>query len=223
MVVFPFLTANVAQTNTFQCILTTDGDRTFALLRFGEMFWGPGQRLHHDALTGYTDGGSRFHNESTVPPGNLFGPAGRYRPQEATGNTGRRGQWVYDLTGPPGADSDPRRRCRAWALKEPDPSVWTEGLSACPCIRAQVLEDLAFGPETLPTQQGALVKRLRAQRWGSRGGQVFQSILANAHGSGKRCVYDLQGPLLAGYSERYFSGDNAQDYIGEGSLMSFFS
>ncbi|XP_064173635.1 fibrillin-2 isoform X2 [Anguilla rostrata] len=209
---------NLSETNTFQCILTTDGDRSFALLRFGEMGWGPGQRLLHDALTGFTDGGAVFHNESTVPAHNLFGPAGRYRPQEVTGNTGRRGQWVYDLTRPPGPDSDPRRKCRAWALREPDPSVWMEGVSSCPCVRAQALEDLAFGPETLPAQQGAQVRALRAQRWGSSGGHVFQSILANVHGSGKRCVYDLQGPLLAGYSERYFSGSSVQDYIDKDLL-----
>ncbi|KAG5831344.1 hypothetical protein ANANG_G00302770 [Anguilla anguilla] len=209
---------NLSETNTFQCILTTDGDRSFALLRFGEMGWGPGQRLHHDALTGFTDGGAVFHNESTVPAHNLFGPAGRYRPQEVTGNTGRRGQWVYDLTRPPGPDSDPRRKCRAWALREPDPSVWMEGVSSCPCVRAQALEDLAFGPETLPAQQGVQVRALRAQRWGSSGGHVFQSILANVHGSGKRCVYDLQGPLLAGYSERYFSGNSVQDYIDKDLL-----
>ncbi|KAG9344479.1 hypothetical protein JZ751_011149 [Albula glossodonta] len=204
---------NLSETNTFQCILTTDGDRSFALLHFGEMNWGPGQRPHHNALTGYTDGGSFFHNESTVPPDNLFGRAGRYRPQEVIGNTGRLGDWVYDLTGPLGLDSDPRKKCRAWALKESDPSVWTEGVAPCPCTRAQVLEDLAFGPETLPVKQRQLVKDLRGLRWGGSGGQVFQSILANMHGSGKRCVYDPQGPLLAGYSERYFSTSNIQDHI----------
>uniref|UniRef100_A0AAY5K0T8 Si:ch73-105b23.6 n=1 Tax=Esox lucius TaxID=8010 RepID=A0AAY5K0T8_ESOLU len=46
---------NNSETNTFQCILTTDGQRSFALIHFGEMRWGPGQRIHHDALTGYTD------------------------------------------------------------------------------------------------------------------------------------------------------------------------
>lgn len=210
------------QANTFQCILTTDGERSFALLRFGEMYWGPGQRIHHDALTGYTDGGAHFFNETTDPT-NLFGPGGRYRPQEVKGNTGQLGQLVYDLTGPTEREQDPKMRCQVWALKEPEPKEWAKGVSSCPCTRAQALEDLAFGPETLPPNQQDRVRvtELRGLRWGGSGGHVFQSILSNQHGSGKRCVYDPQGPLLAGYSERYFSGATAQKHIGTVSVTSY--
>ncbi|XP_071235670.1 fibrillin-1 [Salvelinus alpinus] len=210
---------NHSETNTFQCILTTDGERSFALLRFGEMYWGPGQRIHHDALTGYTDGGAHFFNETTSST-NLFGPGGRYRPQEVRGNTGKLGQLVYDLTGPTEREQDPKMRCQVWALKEPEPKEWAMGVSSCPCTRAQALEDLAFGPETLPPNQQDRVRlrELRGLRWGGSGGHVFQSILSNRHGSGKRCVYDPQGPLLAGYSERYFSGATAQKHIDEDLL-----
>ncbi|XP_071007532.1 mucin-4 [Oncorhynchus clarkii lewisi] len=210
---------NYSEANTFQCILTTDGERSFALLRFGEMYWGPGQRIHHDALTGYTDGGAHFFNETTDPT-NLFGPGGRYRPQEVKGNTGQLGQLVYDLTGPTEREQDPKMRCQVWALKEPEPKEWAKGVSSCPCTRAQALEDLAFGPETLPPNQQDRVRvtELRGLRWGGSGGHVFQSILSNQHGSGKRCVYDPQGPLLAGYSERYFSGATAQKHIDEDLL-----
>ncbi|XP_038816074.1 uncharacterized protein si:ch73-105b23.6 [Salvelinus namaycush] len=210
---------NHSETNTFQCILTTDGERSFALLRFGEMYWGPGQRIHHDALTGYTDGGAHFFNETTSST-NLFGPGGRYRPQEVRGNTGKLGQLVYDLTGPTEREQDPKMRCQVWALKEPEPKEWAKGVSSCPCTRAQALEDLAFGPETLPPNQQDRVRlrELRGLRWGGSGGHVFQSILSNRHGSGKRCVYDPQGPLLAGYSERYFSGATAQKHIDEDLL-----
>ncbi|KPP79189.1 hypothetical protein Z043_101243, partial [Scleropages formosus] len=172
---------NLSETNTFQCVLTTDGERSFALLHFAEMSWGPGQRLNHAALTGYTDGKKNFHNERIAPSQNLFGPRGRYRPHEVTGNA---------------------------------------GVSPCPCTLAQALEDLAFGPETLPPQQEERVQELRNLRWGGATGQVFRSILANAHGSGKRCMYDPQGPLLRGYGDRYFTVATAQDHI-EKDLLPF--
>lgn len=175
------------------------------------MSWGPGQRLHHDALIGYTDG-KFYHREPIVPPENLYGPGGRYRPQQIRGFMGNVGQLLYDLAGPVGLSMDPGTRCQAWAMQEPDPIEWTEGLSLCPCNRAQASEDLSFLQDS--TDPGPRVKTLRGQRWGSAGGQVFHSILSNKHGSGKRCVYELDGPLLAGYSERYFFGHSLQEHIG---------
>ncbi|XP_049457035.1 mucin-like protein [Epinephelus fuscoguttatus] len=208
---------NYSETNTFQGILTTDGARSFALLRYGEMLWGPGQRQYHDALIGYTDG--KFsHKEPTVPPDNLFGPGGRYRPQQVKGVMGKLGQQVYDLTGPPGSDVDFSIRCQSWAMKEPDPAEWTKELSSCPCTRTQALEDLSFMQDT--ADPGSRVKTLRGQRWGGGGGHVFQSILSSRDGSGKRCVYEPDGPLLAGYNERYFSGHSMQKHI-DGDLLPF--
>nr|XP_033469720.1 mucin-like protein [Epinephelus lanceolatus] len=208
---------NYSETNTFQGILTTDGARSFALLRYGEMLWGPGQRQYHDALIGYTDG--KFsHKEPTVPPDNLFGPGGRYRPQQVKGVMGKLGQQVYDLTGPPGSDVDFSIRCQSWAMKEPDPVKWTNKLSSCPCTRTQALEDLSFMQDT--ADPGSRVKTLRGQRWGGGGGHVFQSILSSRDGSGKRCVYEPDGPLLAGYNERYFSGHSMQKHI-DGDLLPF--
>ncbi|XP_031434910.1 mucin-4-like [Clupea harengus] len=209
---------NLSETNTFQCILTTDGERSFGLLRFGDMLWGPGQRIHHNALIGYTDGADHFHNETTLPPDNLFGRGGRYRPQDMLGNTGHLGQLVYDLTKPSGTREDPHRKCQMWALREPDPVEWALGVEPCPCTRTQAMEALAFGPETLPPKQEALVREMRGLRWGGAGGQVFQSILSNRHGAGKSCVYDPQGPLLAGYSERYFNMDKSQQHIDKDLL-----
>ncbi|TSK42144.1 Fibrillin-1 [Bagarius yarrelli] len=205
---------NYSETNTFQAILAMDGVRSFAILRYGNMSWGPGQRIYHNALIGYTDGFNKFHNEIPNPPSNLFGPGGRYRPQSIVGNTGKLGQLLYDLTGDTVVSSDPQRQCQVWALKEPNPKEWMLGLVPCPCTRTQVLEDLAFGPETQPERNGAYVKNLRSLRWGGGAGQVFQSILFNKQNAGKRCVYDPQGALLAGYSERYFTNDKIQEHIG---------
>nr|XP_021336607.1 fibrillin-2 isoform X1 [Danio rerio] len=211
---------NLSETNTFQCILTTDGLRSFALLRYGDMNWGPGQRTHHDALIGYTDGKNNFHNEIPNPPNNLFNSGGRYRPQTVTGNTGELGKLVYDLTGSDKTSSDPQRQCHIWAFSEPDPKEWALGLATCPCTRVQAQEDLAFGPETLPSEQTAQVRDLRSMRWGGKRGRVVQSILFNKQRAGKRCLYDPEGPLLAGYSERFFTEDKAQQHI-DNDLLPF--
>ncbi|XP_052007696.1 mucin-like protein isoform X2 [Xyrauchen texanus] len=209
---------NLSESNTFQCILTTDGLRSFALFRYSDMKWGPGQRIRHEALIGYTDGKNHFHNEIPKPSNNLFGPGGYYRPQTVVGNTGELGQLVYNLTGSTDASSDPQRQCQLWAFNEPEPKEWALGLAPCPCTRTQAQEDLAFGPETLPSQQMAYVKELRALRWGGSRGRVFQSILFNKQRAGRRCVYDAEGPLLAGYSERFFTEDKAQQHIDKDLL-----
>ncbi|XP_026858371.2 mucin-4 [Electrophorus electricus] len=211
---------NLSETNTFQCILTTDGARSYSLHRYRDMNWGPGQRVYHNALIGYTNGINSFVNEVPTPHDNLFGPRGRYRPQTTIGNTGELGLLVYDLTGATVASSNSQRQCQSWALKEPDPSEWALGLAPCQCTRGQALEDPGFGPETLPVESTARVKELRDLRWGGGAGQVFQSILFNKQRAGKRCVYHPQGPLLAGYSERYFSDDKMQDHIDK-DLMPF--
>ncbi|XP_073669018.1 uncharacterized protein [Paramisgurnus dabryanus] len=209
---------NLSETNTFQCILTTDGQRSFALLRYSEMNWGPGQRTDHDALIGYTDGKSNFHNETSNPPNNTFGPGGRYRPQTVKGNTGVLGQLVYDLTGSIDSSSDPQRQCQLWAFSEPDPTEWAVGIAPCPCTRTQAQEDLVFVPEILPSEQMGYVRELRDLRWGGRRGRVFQSVLFNRQRAGKRCVYDPEGPLLAGYSERFFTEDKTQQHIDKDLL-----
>ncbi|XP_029031266.3 fibrillin-2 isoform X1 [Betta splendens] len=210
-----FQNVNILETNTFQCILATDGTRSFALLRYAEMSWNRGQRLYYDALIGYTDGNFSF-SERPVPNDNLFGPGGRYRPQQMNGTLGKLGQIVYDLAKLEGSGLDARIRCRLWAIKEPDPTDWTKVLPTCPCTRTQVLEDLSFSQDT--SDPGSRVKTLRGQRWGGAGGHIYQSVLSNRYGSGKRCVYDPEGPLLAGYSERYFSGGNLQKHIDEDLL-----
>ncbi|XP_049591742.1 fibrillin-2 isoform X1 [Syngnathus scovelli] len=206
---------NQSETNTFQCILATDGVRSFALLQYGEMRWGPGQREHHDALIGYMAGKS-VHKESTTPPENIFGPGGRYRPQQIKGPLGKLGQIVYDLSGPNESEATPGLACQAWAMKQPDPADWTHGLPSCHCTRTQALEDLSFLQDT--AEQGSQLKILRDQRWGADGGHFFRSILANKYGAGKRCVYDPQGPLLAGYNERYVSRQSTQKHIDEDLL-----
>lgn len=191
------------------------------------MNWGPGQRQFHDAVIGYTNG-ERSFIEPTNPPENLFGPGGRYRPHEVIGPLGQPGQLVYDFSKPttdkpttgvpsdkPAADEpgeSPQISCQAWAVNEPDPAEWTKDLFSCPCTRGQALQDLTFLQDT--SDLSPTLKKLRSQRWGGSSGHIFQSVLSNRFGSGKLCVYDPEGPLLAGYNERYFFGHSQEKHIG---------
>lgn len=188
-----------------------DAARSFALLRYGNMSWGPGLRKYHNALIGYTDGRTSVM-EVTDPADNLFGPGGRYRPHEKKGTLGKLGQLVYNLTWADGSNADSQMKCRMWAMKEPAPAEWTGLLPGCPCTRNQALEDQSFLQDD--ADPGPTVQKLRAQRWGGTG-QVFRSLLSNKFGAGKRCVYDLEGPLLAGHNERYFSKESSQKHIGK--------
>ncbi|XP_028325378.1 fibrillin-1 isoform X3 [Gouania willdenowi] len=208
---------NFSETNTFQCVLTTDGVRSFALLRYGDMNWGPGHREHHNALIGYTNGQHSF-KKPTIPPENLYGLGGRYRPQQVQGTLGKPGQLVYNLTGLAELETDPQIRCQVWAMQEAEPWEWTKELASCPCTRTQALEDPSFMQDS--ADPGSTVKRLRGQRWGSASGHVFHSLLFGRFGSGKRCVYEPDDPLLAGFSERYFTAHNITNHIN-GDLLPF--
>ncbi|TMS04304.1 Calmodulin [Larimichthys crocea] len=150
------------------------------------------------------------------PQKTFYGPGGRYRPQETKGFMGKLGRLVYDFSRPVGSDVDPGIRCKAWALQEPNPAEWTKGLYSCPCTRTQALEDLSFLQET--ADPGSRVQKLSSERWGGAEGHIFYYILSNRYGSGKRCVYQPDGPLLAGYNERYFSGHSIQKHIDEDLL-----
>ncbi|XP_055083462.1 mucin-like protein [Periophthalmus magnuspinnatus] len=179
------------------------------------MLWGPGQRQYHSAVVGYTDG-THTHIEPTIPADNIFGDGGRYRPNQWTGTLGKPGELVYDLSNPSGVNDDPRIKCQGWALKQPHANEWASGLPTCPCTKMQALGDMSFIQEVL--DQTDRVAALRAQRYGGVGRHVFRSVLSNAYGSGKRCVYELEGDLLTGYSERYFTVADRQRHIDEDLL-----
>ncbi|XP_041107692.1 mucin-4-like [Polyodon spathula] len=210
-----FQSSNSSETNTFQCILTTDGNRTFALLKYSEMLWGPGQRVNHRALMGYTDGAGAFYNDPHTQQNNSYGPGGRYRPDQALGNTGLRGQWIYQLD-MPGAyvnkEPDYRIMCHQWYLNEPDASLWTAGLTPCPCHSSQAAEDASFTVEVLPEEMAARVQALRSLQ---TEGFVFQSMLPNKYNAGRRCTFSSQGYLLRGSSDRFFINSPAFPWVEE--------
>ncbi|XP_041107320.1 fibrillin-1 isoform X2 [Polyodon spathula] len=210
-----FQSSNASETNTFQCILTTDGNRTFALLKYSKMLWGPGQRVNHRALMGYTDGAGVFYNDPHTQQDNSYGPGGRYRPDQALGNTGLRGQWIYQLDMSEAAvnkEPDYRIMCQQWYLNEPDASSWTAGLTPCPCHSSQAAEDASFTLEVLPEEMAAKVQALRSLQ---TEGFVFQSMLPNKYNAGRRCTFSSQGYLLRGSSDRFFISSPAIPWVEE--------
>ncbi|GCB76366.1 hypothetical protein scyTo_0021001 [Scyliorhinus torazame] len=213
-----FQKKNISETNTFQCILTTDGILSFALLKYATMLWHPGQRLFHRALMGYTNGEGIFYNDPQTQKINTYGPGGRYRPDQAIGNTGHRGQWAYrlDLQNPSKYSKSYQQKCWQWYLTEPNPSAWNTDVHSCPCHESQAKEDNRFIPEIMlfnvSTKQKLEEKRI-----------TFMSALPNRLKAGRRCIYS-SGYLIEGITDRYFiyspEATTTQDHI-KGDLEPF--
>ncbi|PIO32166.1 hypothetical protein AB205_0118860, partial [Aquarana catesbeiana] len=199
------------ETNTFQCILTTDGTHSFAFMKYYNMSWSPGQRVYHRALIGYTNGEGVYYNDPQAMKNNTYGPAGRYRLHRVLGNTNRTGLWAYQLDPPININkTNYHRKCWRWYYSEPDSSLWEDGLPSCPCLKSQTTKDFNFIPEILPSFSSDLVKILR-QLQGN--GTTFQTTLPNRYAAGHRCVYDSEGYLINGFKDRYFIYDSNQDGV----------
>ncbi|KAM4770876.1 uncharacterized protein WCC33_002646 [Rhinophrynus dorsalis] len=201
-----FQKMSLNETNTFQCILTTDGALSFALLKYDKMLWSPGQRVHHSALIGYTNGAGSFYNDPQTQKNNTYGAEGRYRPDKVNGNTNRTGLWAFRLDSSASMNkTNYHRQCWSWYLSEPDYLTWSVALPSCPCLKSQATRDTSFIPEVLPSSDGELIKNLREQQCN---GTTFQSTLPNQYLAGRRCVYDAEGYLKGGISDRYFVYDS---------------
>ncbi|XP_075719873.1 uncharacterized protein LOC142760569 [Rhinoderma darwinii] len=209
--VLPVSFQNVAfnETNTFQCILTTDGTLSFALMKYYNMSWGPGLRVYHRALIGYTSGEGIYFNDPQALKNNTYGSGGIYRPHKVLGNTNKTGVWAYWLTSL--NITNYRSKCWNWYYSEPDSSLWDVGLPSCPCLKSQAAKDYTFTPEILPSTSKDLVTYRRLQS----NGTTFQSTLPNQHAAGRRCVYDTDGYLRSGFTDRYFVFDSYVNGIQE--------
>ncbi|XP_069464522.1 uncharacterized protein [Ambystoma mexicanum] len=205
---------NPREANTFQCILTTNGVQSFALLKYSEMLWVRGRRLHHRALIGYTNGAGVFYNDPLTKKNETYEDKGRYRPHQVTGNTNLTGQWIFRLDLNNRTDLSDSQKCWQWYLSEPDPSLWTVGILPCPCHQSQASVYGTFIPEVLPSINENLVRNLRAVESDVT---VFQSTLPNKFLAGRRCLYDTEGYLTHGFSDRYFiysqDASQTQDHI----------
>ncbi|XP_078413338.1 mucin-like protein isoform X2 [Cetorhinus maximus] len=182
------------------------------------MLWYPGQRLFHRALMGYTNGKGIFYNDPQTQKNNTYGPRGRYRPDQAIGNTGLRGQWAYrlDLQNSSKYSKSYQQKCWHWYLAEPNPSAWNTDVQSCPCHESQAKGDNRFIPEVMlfnvSTKQKLEGKRIS-----------FQSALPNKFAAGRRCIYS-SGYLIEGITDRYFiyspEATTMQDHI-KGDLEPF--
>ncbi|NWR58737.1 MUC4 protein, partial [Bucorvus abyssinicus] len=118
------------QTSTYQAVLTTDGNRSYALLLYqdGGMRWDYAKLAAANVLIGFSSGdGYAQNNELTQKP-----PALRcslVAPPDV------RGLWIYRLDS--GSRVNYRLRCLVWLDAEPAPDSWNGQLPPCPCSQPQ--------------------------------------------------------------------------------------
>ncbi|KAM6388941.1 mucin-4 [Pluvialis apricaria] len=175
-----------AQTSTYQAVLTTDGNRSFALLLYqdGGMRWDYTKLAAGNVLIGFSSGdGYAQNNELTQQP-----PAVKYRPDQHSGaNTDVRGLWLYRLDSRSRVNY--RLRCLAWLDAEPAPATWNSQLPPCPCSQPQAELDPRYRQSKGPAN--ASVSMLR-------------TASPSPAGAGVRCLY-RNGSLLEGWQERTWS------------------
>ncbi|XP_064021849.1 mucin-4 [Pogoniulus pusillus] len=177
---------NDTQTNTYQAILTTDGNRSFALLLYqdGGMKWDYTKLAAGSALIGFSSGdGYARNNELIQKP-----PADKYRPdQHSSAGSGVRGLWLYRLDR--SSRVNYRLRCLAWLDTEPEPGTWNGHLPPCPCSQPQAELDPRFRRSA-----GLAVASVK----------MLRTVSPSPAGAGVRCLYQ-NGSLLEGWQERAWS------------------
>ncbi|XP_069811522.1 mucin-like protein [Dendropsophus ebraccatus] len=177
------------------------------------MSWCADQRVYHRALIGYTNGEGIYFNDPHALKNNPYGPGGVYRPHKVVGNTNKTGVWAYRLDTPANPNkTNYQSKCWSWYYSEPDSWWWDAGLPPCPCLQSQAAKDYTYVPEILPSISRNLVVMLRRSQ---SNGTTFQSTLPNRYAAGRRCVYDADGYLRYGLTDRYFVYDNNANGIQE--------
>uniref|UniRef100_A0A8B9ZFT0 Mucin-4 n=1 Tax=Anas platyrhynchos TaxID=8839 RepID=A0A8B9ZFT0_ANAPL len=159
-------------TSTYQAVLSTDGNQSFALLLYqdGAMRWDYAGLAAGNVLIGFSSGdGYARNNELTQKP-----PAVRYRPdQHRSPGTDVRGLWLYRLD--TRSRVNYRLRCLAWLEAQPAPKTWSTELPPCPCSRPQAELDPRYrrsrgaeraqrGPRT-PSSHPPTDEELEAFEW----------------------------------------------------------
>ncbi|XP_032049167.1 mucin-4 [Aythya fuligula] len=194
-----------AQTSTYQAVLSTDGNQSFALLLYqdGAMRWDYAGLAAGNVLIGFSSGdGYARNNELTQQP-----PAVRYRPdQHRSPGTDVRGLWLYRLDSRGRVNY--RLRCLAWLEAQPAPNTWSTELPPCPCSRPQAELDPRYrrsrgaerGAEPPPAAGVAATPRDVSDPADSTV-RVLRTASPSRAGAGVRCVYRGTS-LLEGWQER---------------------
>ncbi|XP_010210368.1 PREDICTED: mucin-4 [Tinamus guttatus] len=191
---------NDTRTNTYQAVLTTDGNQSFALLLYQDqgMRWDFTKLAARNVLIGFSSGdGYAENNELIQKP-----PAVKYRPDQYRGySTGLRGFWIYKLDSRPRVNY--RLHCLAWLAAQPEPSSWNQGLLPCPCSRSQAELDPRY------RQSRDLVDASVT---------MLRTSSPSRTGAGVRCLYRNES-FLEGWQERTWS--LALDPTTDGELEAF--
>nr|XP_032818226.1 uncharacterized protein LOC116946998 [Petromyzon marinus] len=189
--------SNYKYTNTFQAVLSTDGDSSFCLIFFkdGGMQWRPEARDpgSNNALMGFNSGTNRFYyNDALSRPTN---PA-RYRPDTVIGNnTGLKGRWAYRLDTNLAVTTNPKRKCMDWYRNELAlPSI--SRFTTCPCSLWQGQFDMSYINGDI-SRYGYQPPNVTGSFWS------LQSFNKDRFGGGVRCHYNKFGALVSGSYERY--------------------
>ncbi|XP_053842503.1 mucin-4 [Vidua macroura] len=174
------------QTSTYQAVLTTDGNRSFALLLYqdGGMRWDYTRLAAANVLIGFSSGnGYAQNNELTQKP-----PAVKYRPdQHSSTGSDVRGLWIYRLDSRSRVNY--RLQCLAWLDTEPAPATWNSQLPPCPCSRPQAELDPRYHWSKGPADTSV---------------RMLRTASPSPAGAGVRCLYQ-GGSLLEGWQERAWS------------------
>ncbi|XP_030083050.2 mucin-4 [Serinus canaria] len=174
------------QTSTYQAVLSTDGNRSFALLLYqdGGMRWDYSRLAAPNVLIGFSSGnGYAQNNELTQKP-----PAVKYRPdQHSSTGSDVRGLWIYRLDSRSRVNY--RLQCLAWLDTEPAPATWNSQLPPCPCSRPQAELDPRYHWSRGPADTSV---------------RMLRTASPSPAGAGVRCLYQ-GGSLLEGWQERAWS------------------
>ncbi|XP_072047055.1 uncharacterized protein [Amphiura filiformis] len=209
-------------TNTFQCVLATDGLRSFAFFIYEDdgMKW---QALEQrNAVIGYNSldstGPKNLHNELVD----------KYRPDKEMGNLGEQGYWLFRLDDNNLEDVNPSKYCEEWANDQPS---WTANISdwinPCPCSVAQAEGDsryttcerisLNLDGFNEPAENEVECYQQLWSTWIPSGGweqDWWQVYNLTWYTIGARCTYNSEGALITGY-EDVWGNSNAQLYHGD--------
>ncbi|CAM9324750.1 unnamed protein product [Bubo scandiacus] len=174
------------QTSTYQAVLTTDGNRSFALLLYQDsgMRWDYAKLAAGNVLIGFSSGdGYAQNNELTQKP-----PAVKYRPdQYSSAGTDVRGLWIYRLD--TRSRVNYRLQCLVWLDAEPAPATWNAQLPPCPCSRPQAELDPRYRQSRGPADTSV---------------RMLRTASPNPAGASVRCLYRDES-LLEGWQERAWS------------------
>ncbi|XP_071948053.1 uncharacterized protein [Antedon mediterranea] len=206
--------------NTFQAILLTDGQYSFAMFFFEErqMRWDRALETPADAIIGYNIPFFRTVDFQTQAPLST----NPYRPDEVNGNTGRKGQYAVRLEGNTDDTVNPRKRCITWYEEDRASNyIYPGNQGSCPCGlllaaldgRYRFVSQISLNP--FGRGRGTDINILLGNRGISSGlFSLVVALLNNALGSyiclqsstfnrdlsGTECCYRLNGfSLIEGY------------------------